>query len=76
MKSVKKKCEKKSVKAKDGRDPIEVEPGENLNVDKESMSYSEYQRTPQSRSKRYTKTVKKSYRAPRTSLYGTRKKKL
>jgi len=74
-KSVKKSCRKNVKTQPDGRDQIEVEPGNNINVDKEAKTYSEYQRKPQSKSARFTKAIAKPYRAPRVGMQGQRKKK-
>ena len=73
MKTVKKiKCKDKLA----GRDKAEVQPEENIDVDKTAKTYSEYQRKPQSRSVRYTKAIAKPYRAPRMSTKNVRRKKI
>ena len=74
-----KKCSKKKTvagKKLSGRTPEEVSPENNIDADKEAMSYSEYQRKPQAKSVRYMKSVKRPYRAPRMGTKGVRKKKI
>lgn len=75
MKTVKKiKC---NIKDKlTGRDKVEVQPEENINADKTAVTYSEFQRKPQSKSVRYTKTLVKPYRAPRLATKNVRRKKI
>ncbi len=74
-----KNCKAKKTVKKDkpsGRDIIEISPENNINVDKEATTYSEFQRKPQSKSVRYSKAMKRPYRAPRTGTKNVRRKKL
>jgi len=75
MKTVKKiKCNNKDKLT--GRDKAEVQPEENIDADKTATTYSEYQRRPQSRSVRYTKSIARPYRAPRMGTKSVRRKKI
>lgn len=75
MKSVK---AKKNVRKKqpEGRDKIEVEPGENLNVDKTAKTFSDFQKQRQSKSSRFINTVKRPHHVQRMGVMSVRKKKI
>lgn len=69
----KKKCVKKKT---EGRDKIEVQPEENIEVDKTAKTYSDFQKQRQSKSTGYTRAIKKPYRVSRTGTMGVRHKKI